>query len=153
MAGLLDEAAGLAEDTRLKKYLKSRAVAFLSNAYRQSDMDWMDLGDGDIEVVIGPYEVYEDELFGYKAAFEAFITIRDPDDSAELEKIKSYIPDMEMFLPIPDEYKNLDRGSESPISVVDVLFTAGDARAGVQTMAFKPAQRRGRCAKRRGLRK
>ena len=135
-ARLLNEAAGLAEDIRLKKYLKSRAAAFLSNEYRQSDMDWMDLGDGDIEVVIGPYEVYEDELFGYKAAFEAFITIRDPDDSAELEKIKSYIPDMEKFLPIPDEHKNLDRGSESPISVVDVLFTAGDTRAGVQTLAF-----------------
>lgn len=135
-ARLLDEAAGLAEDTRLKKYLKSRAAAFLSNEYRQSDMDWMDLGDGDIEVVIGPYEVYEDELFGYKAAFEAFITIRDPIDSAQLEKIKSYIPDMEKFLPIPDEHKNLERGSESPISVVDVLFTAGDARAGVQTLAF-----------------
>lgn len=135
-ARLLNEAAELAEDTRLKKYLKSRAAAFLSNEYRQSDMDWMDLGDGDIEVVIGPYEVYEDELFGYKAAFEAFITIRDPDDSAELEKIKSYIPDMEMFLPIPDEHKNLERGSESPISVVDVLFTAGDTRAGVQTLAF-----------------
>jgi hypothetical protein len=135
-ARLIDEAADLAEDTRLKTFLKSRAAAFLSNEYRQSDMDWMDLGDGDIEVVIGPYEVYEDELFGYKAAFEAFITLRDPVDSAELEKIKSYIPDMEKFLPIPDEYKNPDRGSESPISVVDVLFTAGDARAGVQTLAF-----------------
>jgi len=135
-ARLLDEAAGLAEDLRLKTFLKSRAAAFLSNEYRQSDMDWMDLGDGDIEVVIGPYEVYEDELFGYKAAFEAFITLRDPVDSAELEKIKSYIPDMEKFLPIPDEYKNPDRGSESPISVVDVLFTSGDARAGVQTLAF-----------------
>jgi hypothetical protein len=135
-ARLLDEAAGMAEDTRLTKFLKSRAAAFLSNEYRQSDMDWMDLGDGDLEVVIGPYEVYEDELFGYKAAFEAFITLRDPVDSAELEKIKSYIPDMEKFLPIPDEYKNPDRGSESPISVVDVLFTAGDTRAGVQTLAF-----------------
>ena len=135
-ARLLDEAAELAEDSRLKRYLTSRAAAFRSNEYRQSDMDWMDLGDGDIEVVIGPYEVYEDELFGYKAAFEALITIRDPGDSAELEKIKSYIPDMEKFLPIPDEYKNLDRGAESPISVVDVLFTAGDTRAGVQTLAF-----------------
>ena len=135
-ARLLDEAAELAEDTRLAKFLKARAAAFRSNEYRQSDMDWMDLGDGDIEVVIGPYEVYEDELFGYKAAFEAFITLRDPVDSAELEKIKSFIPDMERFLPIPDEYKNLDRGSESPISVVDVLFTAGDTRAGVQTLAF-----------------
>jgi hypothetical protein len=135
-AKLLEEAAGLAEDARLKKYLGSRAAAFRSNEYRQSDMDWMDLGDGDIEVVIGPYEVYEDELNGYKAAFEAFVTLRDPADSAELEKIKSYIPDMEAYLPIPDEHKNPNRGSESPISVVDVLFTAGDTRAGVQTLAF-----------------
>jgi len=135
-AKLLEEAAGLAEDARLKKYLKSRAAAFRSNEYRQSDMDWMDLGDGDIEVVIGPYEVYEDELFGYKAAFEAFVTLRDPADSAELEKIKSYIPKMEAYLPIPDEHKNPNRGAESPISVVDVLYTAGDTRAGVQTLAF-----------------
>jgi hypothetical protein len=135
-AKLLEEAAELAEDARLKKYLASRAAAFKSNEYRQSDMDWMDLGDGDIEVVIGPYEVYEDELFGYKAAFEAFITLRDPEDSAELERIKSYIPKMEAYLPIPDEHKNPNRGTESPISVVEVLFTAGDTRAGVQTLAF-----------------
>jgi hypothetical protein len=135
-AKLLEEAAALAEDKRLKKYLKSRAAAFKSNEYRRSDMDWMDLGDGDIEVVIGPYEVYEDALMGYKAAFEAFITLRDPADSAELEKIKAYMPKMEAYLPIPDEHKNLERGAESPISVVDVLFTAGDTRAGVQTLAF-----------------
>ncbi|HUT76178.1 MAG TPA: peptidase [Polyangia bacterium] len=135
-AVLLDEAASLAADARLKKYLKSRAAAFRSNEYRQSDMDWMDLGDGDIEVVIGPYEVYEDRLFGYKAAFEAFVTLRDPADSAELSKIKALIPKMEAYLPLPDEHKNPNRGSESPISVVDVLFTAGDTRAGVQTLAF-----------------
>ncbi len=135
-AKLLDEAAALAEDKRLKKYLTSRAKAFRDNEYRRSDMNWMDLGDGDIEIVIGPYEVYEDELMGYKAAFEAFVTLRDPEDSKELEKIKSYIPEMEKYLPIPDEHKNLERGSESPISVVDVLYTGGDTRAGVQTLAF-----------------
>ncbi|MCP4606409.1 MAG: peptidase [Proteobacteria bacterium] len=135
-AKLLDEAAALAEDKRLKKYLTSRAKAFRDNEYRQSDMDWMDLGDGDIEVVIGPYEVYEDQLMGYKAAFEAFVTLRDPEDSKELAKIKSLMPDMEAYLPIPDEHKNLNRGSESPISVVDVLYTGGDTRAGVQTLAF-----------------
>jgi len=135
-AKLLEEAAALAGDARLKRYLESRAKAFRDNEYRQSDMDWMDLGDGDLEVVIGPYEVYEDELMGYKAAFEAFITLRDPADSAELEKIKAYMKDMEAYLPIPDEHKNPNRGFESPISVVDVLFTAGDTRAGVQTLAF-----------------
>jgi hypothetical protein len=135
-AKLLDEAAALAEDARLKRFLSSRAKAFRDNEYRASDMDWMDLGDGDIEVVIGPYEVYEDELMGYKAAFEAFVTLRDPEDSKELAKIKSLIPEMEAYLPIPDEHKNPNRGSESPISVVDVLFTGGDTRAGVQTLAF-----------------
>ena len=135
-AKLLDEAAALSKDARLQKYLKSRAQAFRDNEYRESDMNWMDLGDGDLEIVIGPYEVYEDELMGYKAAFEAFIALRDPKDSEELAKIKSLIPEMEMYLPIPDEHKNPNRGAESPISVVDVLFTAGDTRAGVQTLAF-----------------
>ena len=135
-AKLLDEAAALAKDARLKKYLTARAKAFRDNEYRQSDMDWMDLGDGDIEIVIGPYEVYEDELMGYKAAFETFLALRDPEDSRDLARIKSYMPKMEAYLPIPDEHKNLSRGSESPISVVEVLFTAGDTRAGVQTLAF-----------------
>ncbi|MCP4602830.1 MAG: peptidase [Proteobacteria bacterium] len=135
-AKLLNEAAELARDKRLKKYLKSRAKAFLDNKYRQSDMDWIDLGDGDIEVVIGPYEVYEDELMGYKATFESFVTLRDPEDSKKLAEIKALIPEMEAYLPIPDEHKNLDRSTESPISVVDVLFTAGDTRAGAQTLAF-----------------
>ncbi len=135
-AEMLEKAAASAEDERLKSYLTKRAAAFGSNEYRESDMAWMDLGDGDIEVVIGPYEVYEDRLFGYKAAFEAFVTLRDPEDSKRLARIKSLIPEMEQFLPIPDEHKNTDRGTESPISVVEVLFTGGDTRAGVQTLAF-----------------
>jgi hypothetical protein len=135
-AKLLEDAAKLAKDKRLEKYLRSRAAAFRSNDYRPSDMDWMDLGDGDVEVVIGPYETYEDRLFGYKAAFESFVTLRDPEASKKLAEIKSYIPEMEAFLPIDDRYKNKKRGAESPISVVDVLYTAGNARAGVQTLAF-----------------
>jgi hypothetical protein len=99
-------------------------------------MDWMDLGDGDIEVVIGPYEVYEDELMGYKAAFEAFITLRDPEESKKLDQIKALKPKMEAFLPIPDKYRNTKRGSDLPISVVDLISSAGDTRAGVQTLAF-----------------
>jgi hypothetical protein len=135
-AAYLEEAGALTEDHRLKKYLQSRARAFRDNDYRSSDMDWMDLGDGEIELVIGPYEVYEDELFGYKAAFEAFVALRDPEHSKALAKIKAYLPEMESILPIPEEHKNPNRGNESPISVVDVLFTAGDTRAGVQTLAF-----------------
>ena len=133
---LLKEAANLAENPSLKKYLNSRADAFLSNDYFQSDIDWMDLTDNTIEVVIGPYEVYEDKLEGYKASFEAFITLVDPEESEKLSKVKGYLQEMELNLPIPDQYKNLNRGSASPIVVVQEVFTAGDTKAGVQTTAF-----------------
>jgi hypothetical protein len=86
--------------------------------------------------VIGPYETYEDKLFGYKAAFETFICVTQPADSERLDKFKGQLPFLERNLPIPDEHKNFDRGSESPIRVADELFTAGDTRAGVQTLAF-----------------
>lgn len=131
----LKKAAELAENSSLKKYLNSRADAFLSNDYFQSDMDWMDL-DSPIEVVIGPYEVYEDALMGYKAAFEAFITVVDPIESEKLSIVASYLDAMEKNLPYKDEYKNFDRGSSSPIKVVHEIYTAGDTRAGVQTLAF-----------------
>jgi hypothetical protein len=120
----------------LAVYLRSRADAFLSNDYYQSDMDWMDVKDNIIDVTIGPYEVYEDGLFGYKAAFEAFIAVRNPADGEKLEGLKSYMQKLENNLPIPVEHKNPNRGSESPISVVDLAFTAGDTKAGVQTIAF-----------------
>ena len=135
-ANALRVAATHATDPRLASYLTSRAKAFGDNAYRDSDINWMDLGDGVLEVVIGPYEVYEDELLGLKASFEAIVALRNPKDSEHLAAIKSLIPKMEAHLPIPDKYKNPNRGTDSPISVVDVLYTAGDTRAGVQTMAF-----------------
>ncbi len=122
--------------TTLATFLKSRGDAYLSNDYFQSDMDWMDVKDNIIDVTIGPYEVYEDELFGYKAAFEAFIAVRHPADSKKLDGLKGYLQAMENNLPIPDEYKNPNRGSESPISVVDVVYGGGETRAGVQTIAF-----------------
>jgi hypothetical protein len=131
----LRAAAEKASTPSLKKYLTSRAEAFLNDDYYQSDMDWMDL-DGDLEIVIGPYETYEDELFGYKAAFETFLCVVDPRDSENLAKFKDELPWLEANLPIPDEHKNLDRGAESPIRVADEIYTAGDTRAGVQTIAF-----------------
>ena len=134
-AKLMREAAELTENTSLKTFLLGRAQAFSDDEYRDSDMAWMDL-DGLIEVVIGPYEVYEDQLFGYKAAFEAFVTVTDPQESSKLAGYKTQLPAMEENLPIPDEYKNHHRGTESPIRVVDVVFTAGDTKAGVQTIAF-----------------
>lgn len=135
-ATLLLDAAESADNPTLKNYLTTRAVAFQNNDYFESDMKWMDLKDHDIEIVIGPYEVYEDRLFNYKAAFECFLTIRDKEESEKLEVFKSYLRDMEIHLPIPDEYKNFERGSESPLAVVNEIFTAGDTKAGIQTIAF-----------------
>ncbi len=135
-AALLLDAAEIADNPSLKKYLTTRAAAFKSNDYFESDMKWMDLKDHDIEIVIGPYEVYEDGLFNFKAAFECFLTIRDREESEKLEVFKSYLRDMEIHLPIPDEHKNFERGSESPLAVVNEIFTAGDTKAGIQTIAF-----------------
>jgi hypothetical protein len=133
---LLKEAAKKADNQSLKKYLHSRADAFLSNDYYQSDMDWMDLTDHKIEIVIGPYEVYEDALFGYKAAFETFITLVDEVESKKLKEIGKHLMELEKNLPIADKYKNFSRGLSSPIKVVNEIFTAGDTKADVQTLAF-----------------
>jgi len=135
-ADYLKKAAEYADNKSLKKYLISRSDAFLSNDYYQSDMDWMDLKDHTIEVVIGPYEVYEDEMFNYKAAFESFVTIVDPVESEKLGVFGNYLNEIEKNLPYDDKYKNFDRGSESPIVVVQEVFSAGDSKAGVQTLAF-----------------
>ncbi len=134
-ASELRSAAAATDNQSLRRFLELRAEAFLTDDYYESDMAWMDL-DSAIEVVIGPYETYEDQLLGFKAAFEAFICVAQPEDSARLEVFKSELPFLERNLPIPDEHKNFERGSESPIRVVDELFTAGDTRAGVQTIAF-----------------
>lgn len=148
ISNLLKEAAEYADNPSLKKYLLSRADAFLSNDYYQSDMDWMDLKEHNIEVVIGPYEVYEDGLFNYKASFESFVTIKDPVETEKLEVFAKYLNDIEKNLPLDDKHKNYQRGSESPIVVANEVFTAGDTKAGVQTLAFNlPNDERVRKAK------
>ncbi|MEJ5262916.1 MAG: peptidase [Ignavibacterium sp.] len=148
ISNLLKEAAEYADNPSLKKYLLSRADAFLSNDYYQSDMGWMDLKDHNIEVVIGPYEVYEDGMFNYKASFESFVTIKDPVETKKLEVFAKYLNDIEKNLPLDDKHKNYQRGSESPIVVANEVFTAGDTKAGVQTLAFNlPNDERVRKAK------
>jgi hypothetical protein len=134
-ATLMREAAALTKNASLKAFLESRAVAFLDDDYYASDMLWMDL-DSAVEITVGPYETYEDGLFGYKAAFEAFVTVTDPVESERLAKFKDELPWLEMQLPMDDRHKNPNRGSESPIRVVDEVYSAGDTRAGVQTIAF-----------------
>jgi hypothetical protein len=133
-AAKLREAAEKTENASLAKLLRSRADAFLSDDYYQSDKDWMDL-DSRIELTIGPYETYEDELLGLKASFEAFVTVSDPAASEKLAKYKAWLPKMEQHLPVDDAVKT-KRGAESPIRVVDLVFTAGDSRKSVQTIAF-----------------
>lgn len=134
-AKALREAAAATGNASLREYLNKRADAFFSDDYYASDIAWMDL-DSDIEVVIGPYEVYEDALFNYKAAFESFVTVRDKAESEKLAVYSKHLPDMERNLPIPDRHKNLRRKFESPIRVVQEIYTAADARSGVQTSAF-----------------
>ena len=134
-ADRLREAAALTANASLKNFLLKRADAFLSNNYEDSDVAWVEM-DSPIEVVIGPYEVYEDGLFNAKASFEAFITVVDKPESEKLKIYLKHLTDMEKSLPIPDKYRNLKRGGGSTIKVVQEIFTSGDARRGVQTAAF-----------------
>lgn len=132
---LLREAASLTTNASLKKFLKLRAEAFLSDDYYASDVAWMDL-DSPIDVTIGPYEVYLDELFSYKAAFEAYITLRDEQETKKLREFSTYLQEIEDHLPIDPKYRNPKLGAMSPIRVVDEVFVGGEARSGVQTAAF-----------------
>jgi hypothetical protein len=134
-AALLREAADLTAQPTLKHFLSTRADAFLSNDYYASDVAWMEL-DASVEPTIGPYEVYEDEWFNFKAAFEAFITVRDEAESKRLQAFSAHLQELENALPIDPKYRNPRLGSLAPIRVVNVVFTAGDANRGVQTAAY-----------------
>jgi len=134
-AKLLREAAALTTNKTLKDFLSKRAAAFASNDYYESDVAWMDL-DSPIDVTIGPYETYEDELFGYKAAFEAYVTLRDEAESAKLVKFSQYLQEIEDHLPIDPKYRNPKLGSASPMRVVNEVFSSGEGNSGVQTAAF-----------------
>ena len=135
VAALLRQAAALTAQPTLKRFLDARADALLSNDYYASDVAWMEL-DASIEPTIGPYEVYEDEWFNYKAAFEAFITVRDDVESAKLARFGSELQDIENNLPIDPKYRNPKLGAMAPIRVVNTVFSSGDANRGVQTAAF-----------------
>lgn len=135
MARLLREAAALTQDATLRAFLGKRAAAFISNDYYESDVAWMEL-DAAVEPTIGPYEVYEDEWFNFKAAFEAFIAVSDTAESRKLERFSAVLQELEDHLPIDKQYRRAKLGGYSPIRVVNVVFTAGDANHGVQTAAF-----------------
>ena len=134
-AGLLDEAARLTADPALRTFLTARAAAFRSNEYRESDVAWMRL-DGAIEPTIGPYEVYEDGWFNAKAAFEAFVGVRDDAETAKLARFSAELQGIEDALPIDAALKNPKLGGLAPIRVVNEIFAAGDAARGVTTAAY-----------------
>ena len=135
VAELLREAAGLTDNASLKKFLNLRAEAFLSNDYYESDMAWMDL-DAPLDITIGPYETYNDELFGYKAAFEAYISLRDDEETAKLSIFTEHLQEIENHLPIGPEYRNPKLGAGAAIRVVDQIISAGDGAHGVQAAAY-----------------
>ncbi len=135
IARLVREAASLTAQPTLKAFLEKRAAAFVSNDYYDSDVAWMEL-DASIEPTIGPYEVYEDEWFNYKAAFESFITLRDDAETAKLTRFGSELQAIEDNLPIDPKFRNPKLGALAPIRVVNTVFSAGDANRGVQTAAY-----------------
>jgi hypothetical protein len=135
LAGLLREAAAATPNSTLKRFLNARAEAFLSNDYYESDVAWMDL-DAPLDVTIGPYETYNDEIFGFKAAFEAYITLRDDQETNKVKFFSSRLQEIENNLPIEAKYRNPKIGAMAPIRVVNEIISSGDAAHGVRTAAF-----------------
>ncbi|MBN2666761.1 MAG: Zn-dependent hydrolase [Bacteroidales bacterium] len=135
-AGLMLKAAELAEDPGLKKYLTLRADALLTNNYQPSDFAWMEMKQSNIDFVVGPIENYEDQLFGYKAAHEAFVLVKDPVWSAQLEKFNAMLPGLQEGLPVDPAYKAEKPGIDADMNVYDAIYYAGDCNAGSKTIAI-----------------
>ncbi|MFI5112478.1 MAG: hypothetical protein ACHP9S_06620 [Terriglobales bacterium] len=134
-AALLREAAALTDNASLQRFLTSRAGAFLSNDYYESDVAWMDL-DAPLDITIGPYETYTDELFGYKAAYEAYINVRDDAESAKLAAFGHALQTVENNLPEDPQYRNPKLGGGAPIRVVNQIIASGDGAHGITTAAY-----------------
>lgn len=135
-AKLLNEAAELAEHETFAQYLKLRAEALLSDDYYPSDMAWMDMKTNPIELVIGPIETYEDQLYGYRAAFESYVLIKDMAWSERLAKYAQFLPELQRGLPVDDAYKQETPGSDADLNAYDVIYYAGHSNAGSKTIAI-----------------
>jgi hypothetical protein len=135
-ATLLERAAALAEDPGLRRYLELRAQALRTDDYRPSDMAWLDMKDNRLDLVIGPIETYEDKLFGYKAAFEAYALVKDMEWSRRLAKYAAMLPALQRGLPVPDAYKAETPGTDSDLNAYDVVYYAGDCNSGSKTIAI-----------------
>ena len=135
-AGLLNRAAELAEDPEFANYLRIRAAALETDDFQASDMAWMDMKNNPIELVIGPIETYEDKLFGYRAAYESYVLIKDLEWSERLSRFAQYLPELQQGLPVPEEYKAEMPGSDADLNAYDVIYYAGDCNAGSKTIAI-----------------
>ena len=135
-AELLREAADLAEDPAFATYLKLRAAALISDDFQASDLFWMDVKSNEIDVVIGPIETYEDRLFGYRAAYESYVLVKDMEWSDRLSRFALFLPELQEGLPVPDEYKRETPGTDSDLNAYDVVYYAGHSNAGSKTIAI-----------------
>ncbi len=135
-AELLKQAALLAEDAGLRKYLQLRAKALLDDKYQASDMAWLDMKTNKIDIVIGPIETYEDQLFGYKASHSAYVLVKDMDWSKRLARYAQFLPELQSGLPVPAQYKKEKPGLDTELNAYDVIYYAGDCNAGSKTIAI-----------------
>ncbi|MEM7282436.1 MAG: Zn-dependent hydrolase [Pseudomonadota bacterium] len=135
-ANLLQEAAPLARDEQFANYLQLRAAALLTDEYQVSDFAWMDMKDNTIELVIGPIETYEDRLFGYRAAFESYVLLKDMEWSTRLEKFAQFLPELQAGLPVDEAYRSETPGTDSDLNAYDVIYYAGHSNAGSKTIAI-----------------
>ncbi|MFT6269551.1 MAG: hypothetical protein ACJAVV_002377 [Alphaproteobacteria bacterium] len=135
-AAFLIKASALAEDEAFANYLNLRAAALLTNEYQSSDLAWMDMKSNPIDVVIGPIEVYEDQLFGYRAAFESYVLLKDMAWSERLAKYAAFLPALQQGLPVPPEYRAQMPGTDADLNAYDVIYYAGHSNAGSKTIAI-----------------
>ncbi len=135
-ADLLKQAAALSEDKDFANYLTMRAEAFLNDNYQPSDFAWMAMKTNPIDLVIGPIETYEDQLFGYRAAFEAYVLVKDLAWSERLAKYAATLPALQKGLPVPEQYKTESPGSDADLNAYDVIYYAGHSNSGGKTIAI-----------------
>lgn len=135
-AQLLKQASELADNKEFKNYLKMRAEALLSNQYQPSDFAWMDMKTNPVELVLGPIETYEDQLFGYRSAFESYVLIKDLQWSERLAKFAAFLPELQQGLPVSEEYKQEMPGTDADLNAYDVVYYAGHSNAGSKTIAI-----------------
>ncbi len=133
---LLSQAALLAEDVGLKRYLNLRADSLLTDDYQPSDFAWLDMKNNLIDVVIGPIETYEDKLFGYKAAHTCYILIKDKAWSDRLARYSQFLPTLQASLPVPEKYRSEKPGADTELNAYDVIYYAGDCNSGSKTIAI-----------------